>query len=154
MTAADALESLFETPECWPVVSETLDPKSHQSVAWKIEVAQAEADFKAKNYGAARDRLVAFLAQREDCARAHECLGQVLKALRQTGQAIAHYRAAVRTGDASPTAWNELAWYLVMQDTINLAEVDEALWAARRAVYLAHPSGVLGHAGRGPLPER
>jgi tetratricopeptide (TPR) repeat protein len=137
MTAEEAHESVYETPERWPVVAATVDPDASRLVFWKVEVAQAEAEFKAKNYGKARNHLADVLAREQDCARAHEVLAQILQALGQTSQAIDQFRAAARTGNASPTAWNNLAWYLANGNALNDAELDEALWAAHRALALA-----------------
>jgi tetratricopeptide (TPR) repeat protein len=137
MTADDARESVYETPEYWPAVAAAVDPEVSERVFWKVEVAQAEAEFKAEKYKTARVLLTDVLAREKDCARAHEAQARVFQARGQTDQAIAQLRAAVRKGTADPTAWNNLAWYLVTGRTPNESELEVALWAARRAIALA-----------------
>jgi len=137
MTLEQAVESVYETPERWPLVARTVDPEMWQRVDWKFEVARAECARVEKNYGTARDLFRAVLAREPECAPALEGLAQVQNLLGQPGLAIDHYRAAVRTGDARVSAWNNLAWNLATQGSPGEADLSEALWAARRAVATA-----------------
>jgi tetratricopeptide (TPR) repeat protein len=137
MTTEQAVESVYETPERWPLVARTVDPETWQQVVWKFEVAQAEHAYAEKNYGAARDLYTAVLTREPECSRAHEGLARVEKRLGRPGLAIDHYRAAVRTSDARVTAWNNLAWALATQGSSDEIDLRKALWAARRAVALA-----------------
>ena len=111
-------------------------PRSEPASAyWKVEVARPRPSPRPRTTGPHG------LASRTSWPRAGlrqgpRGPGQVLKAMGQTGQAIDQFREAVRTGNATPSAWNNLAWYLVTRGTPGAAELDEALWAARRAVYL------------------
>jgi tetratricopeptide (TPR) repeat protein len=137
MSSEQAYESVYETPHRWPVVAAALDSAALRQVRWKVDVAHAEAEFKSRNYGKARDGFAAILARETACAPAHEGLSRVLLVMGQKARAIVHCRAAVQTGDASASAWNNLAWYLATDRTPTEGQLSEALWAARRAVALA-----------------
>jgi tetratricopeptide (TPR) repeat protein len=128
---------VFASPQRWPTVAASLDPAAYKSGRILVHVAIAEQKHRNKDFGSARKQYEAILAKYPKCVEALEGLALVLAAIDDMPQAIECYREAIRLGTREARSYNNLSWYLCMSARPTDAPLEEAVWAARRAVELA-----------------
>lgn len=141
LSDADARACLYANCERWPTVAAVLDPAAFQQGGWVVRVARAERELRDKNYGSARKLFEEVLARNPGCIRALEGLALTLAGSGDLPGAVGRYREAIRAGATDPRTYNNLAWYTCTGPKPGPADLQEAEWAARRAVELAPVAG-------------
>jgi tetratricopeptide (TPR) repeat protein len=90
-----------------------------------------------------REEFEKALRQDMNYREAHYELAMVLERQHLTGEAIAHYRAAIRISPDYPEALNNLAWVLASDPRAEIRNGAEAVRLATRACELTHDKAPL-----------
>ncbi len=133
----DAHACVYANSHRWPTVATALDPAAYQANRIPDYLAFGVRKHKEKNYGSARKQYEAILAKHPKCIEALEGLARVLVAIDDKPKAIECYREAIRLGTRESASYNNLSWYLCTSARPTDADLEEAVWAARRAVEMA-----------------